>query len=170
VSLKLFFSFSYNTYKTRAAAFCSYPVRLPQPGGDMKRIAAVLLLMACGGDSGPSAPSVDLTGNWAGKAGNPSGQMSWAITQSGSSISGNFSYPGLFTNAGTVSGTLSGTKLTFTLTHTTGFLNFLGCSSSVLSGNANTVTQTNISGSFSGSLVCPGKPTQTVSGPITLNR
>ena len=96
--------------------------------------------------------------------------MSWSITQTGKAVSGSFSYPGLFTNAGTVSGTVSGTTLTFTLTHGNGFMNFLGCSSEVFTGSANAVTPTNISGSFSGSLVCPGKANQTLSGPITLNR
>lgn len=137
----------------------------------MRRLVALVLLIACGGDGGgPTGSSLDLTGNWTGKTGNPSGQMSWSITQRGSTISGNFSYPGLFTNAGTVGGTVRGTTLAFTLTHGSGFLNFVGCSSSVLTGTAQSVTPTTISGSLSGNVVCPGKPNQSVSGPITLNR
>ncbi|HKF42712.1 MAG TPA: hypothetical protein VKG01_06415 [Thermoanaerobaculia bacterium] len=74
-------------------------------------------------DTGPfaSPPAFDLTGTWSGPASDDSGPttMTWTLTQSGGSITGAFfavePAPHNTQYRGTISGSLSGTSLTYTI-------------------------------------------------------
>jgi hypothetical protein len=74
-------------------------------------------------DTGPfaSPPAFDLTGTWAGPASDDSGPttMTWTLTQSGGSITGSFlgvePAPHRTQYRGTISGSFSGTSLTYTI-------------------------------------------------------
>ena len=74
-------------------------------------------------DTGPFAnpPAFDLTGTWSGPASDDSGPatMTWTLTQSGGSITGKFFAveppPSSAQYRGTISGSLSGTSLTYTI-------------------------------------------------------
>lgn len=74
-------------------------------------------------DTGPfaSPPAFDLTGAWSGPASDDSGPttMTWTLTQSGGSITGSFlgvePPPHRTQYRGTVSGSLSGSSLTYTI-------------------------------------------------------
>ena len=74
-------------------------------------------------DTGPfaSPPAFDLTGTWSGPASDDSGPttMTWTLTQSGGSITGTFLAveppPSRSQYRGTISGSFSGTSLTYTI-------------------------------------------------------
>ena len=160
--------------------------RVYHPAADMKswawRLRSLVLLMAamsvlngCGGGSSPASPSapsapIDLAGMWAGSASDSSGPglMSWQLTQSGGSFSGTavVSDPaGARVAQGTVSGTLSGSALQFSIAVPAGGFNEAACTASVTGSGA--ATATTITGTYSGTQSCSGAFT---SGSLTLSK
>jgi hypothetical protein len=134
--------------------------------------------LACSGSSGTaptppgSTPSTNVTGTWTGSASDSSGpgQMTWQITQSGSSFSGNVSMIDTSTKVagrGTVSGTVSGSAIQFSLAVPAGGFDtpYAACTADV-SGNGS-ASSTSITGGYSGSSSCGGA---VVSGQLTLNK
>jgi hypothetical protein len=148
----------------------------------IRSAAAVLVLSllatACGksgggdggGSSTPTQPTtpgtfVNIAGTWSGSAydasGNTSGggSMTWQITQTSASFSGQLTIVDAGTNAtgrGTVSGTVNDTALTFSMTVPAGGFDtpFAGCSVT-LSGTG-VAADTSINGNYSGSSSCSG--------------
>lgn len=123
-------------------------------------------LAACGGGgssasgspAAPSSPStsVNLTGTWSGTASDSSGpgRMTWQLTQSGSAISGTFTMADdaqSVSGSGTVSGTVSGAAIQFSLSVPAGGFDgkYAACSSTV--SGSGSATGSSISGSYSGS-------------------
>lgn len=84
-------------------------------------LACALLLVGCGGDSSPTAPTnsqVNITGTWAGTASDQfgSGAARATFAQSGNSVSGTWSVAsGTATNSGSVSGTSAGASVNLSL-------------------------------------------------------
>ena len=142
-------------------------------------IAALVLTVAggaCskgGGSSTPTEPSpANVAGTWSGSASDSSGPgtMTWQLTQSGSSFSGSLTMTDTTTSVtgrGTVSGTLSGSSLQFSLSVPAGgFDNPYASCSATVSGSG-TASASSITGSYSGSSTCTG----TISaGQLTLNK
>jgi hypothetical protein len=128
----------------------------------------MLSVVACGGGSSgatsptaptPASPSVNIAGAWGGTAKDSSGpgRMTWQLSQSGSAISGTMTMSDdvtQITGQGTVSGTLAGSTLQFSIAIPAG--GFSGgdnaCSLSV-SGSASATVST-LSGTFTGSNTC----------------
>ncbi len=108
-------------------------------------------------DTGPFAnpPAFDLTGTWSGPASDDSGPatMTWRLTQSGASITGSFLAveppPRLTNYRGTISGSLSGTSLTFTIDVPKGSIVGLPNCSVAINGTA-VVTANVIEGTYTG--------------------
>jgi hypothetical protein len=91
------------------------------------RLCTLLVVLAvvtagCGSSSSPTTPSVSLTGTWVGTeidtvAG--TGNLTAILTQSGSTLSGTYSltFPNpIFSNSGTLNGTLNGSSISMTAT------------------------------------------------------
>jgi len=154
------------------------------------RAAAFVLsaaAIACGGGGGggsssapPTAPTptnnVNIAGSWTGSAydaaGNASGSgvMTWQITQSGASFSGQVTMTDSGTSVtgrGTVSGTVSGSSITFSINVPAGGFDspFASCTANV-TGSA-VAADTSINGNYTGSNSCSGAIS---SGQITLNK
>jgi hypothetical protein len=115
---------------------------------------------------------VNLGGAWSGTAKDSSGpgRMTWQLSQSGSAISGTMTMSDdvtQVTGQGTLSGTLSGNTLQFSIAIPAG--GFTGsdsaCSLSV-SGSAS-ATASAISGTFAGSNTCGGSVT---GGEFTMSK
>ena len=114
-----------------------------------------------------------LTGTWSGPANDSSGpgQMTWQVTRSGTSISGDDVHDRhtstKVTGRGTVSGTVSGSSLQFTVSVLAGGFDspYSTCSASV-SGNA-TISSASVTGTYDGSSSCSGA---IASGQLTLNK
>jgi hypothetical protein len=125
--------------------------------------AAIVTAMACDTPT-PTAPSVvvaNLTGTWSGPASDTSGpgQMTWQITQEGSAFSGTLTLIETTANArgrGSVSGTLAGSAVTFTISVPAGGFDapYQSCSSTA-SGTGR-VTRSSIIGTYTGSSSCGG--------------
>jgi hypothetical protein len=145
----------------------------------VKGLAVIILAIAVsscgGGSSSPSAPSTtpaNVNGAWTGSASDSSGPgtMTWQITQSGTSFSGNLTMSDSATNVtgrGSVSGTVSGSTIQFSISVPAGGFDspYASCSSSV--SGSGTVASTSITGTYSGSNTCTG----TIgSGQLTLNK
>lgn len=140
-------------------------------------LVLLLAIAACrSGTSGPATPSAPadsgLTGTWRGTASDSSGpgQMTWQLTQAGGTINGTVTMTDTatgLTGRGSISGTLSGETLRFTLNIPAGGLDapFGSCRSEV-SGDAQ-VSGTTMTGSYSGSSSCAGA---IASGQLTLNK
>ena len=113
-------------------------------------------------DGSSSSPSVNLTGTWSGTAIDASGQvvMTWQLLQSGSAVTGtviattNVGAP-VYTG-GTVTGTLSGTGLTFTVTIPAGSISGLPECSLTLSGSLPDVLANSMAGTYTGTHSCLG--------------
>jgi hypothetical protein len=153
----------------------------------MRRVAAAtgfLLAVsaggACsGGGSGnggtptvPTGDSIDLTGSWSGTGDDSSGpgQFTWQLMQSGGSFSGTFTATDAssgVTGRGSVSGTLSGTSVTFSLTIPSGGFDapFADCNASA-SGQG-TASASTVSATYSGTNSCSGA---IASGQLSLTR
>lgn len=141
-------------------------------------IAALVLGMvgaACkgGSSSTPTAPSpANITGTWSGSASDSSGPgtMTWQLTQSASSFSGILTMTDSSTNVtgrGTVSGTVSGPSLQFSLSVPAGGFDspYASCASTV--SGSGSASSTSITGTYNGSSTCTG----TIgSGQLTLNK
>jgi hypothetical protein len=145
-------------------------------------VLAVLALSAaaaCGGGGGstptePSSPA-NVNGTWSGSATDSSGPgtMTWQITQSGSSFSGSLTIVDSSTKVtgrGTVSGTVSGSSLQFSLSVPAGGFDapYTSCSSTV-SGSGST-SSTSITGTYSGSSTGSCSTGTIASGQLTLNK
>jgi hypothetical protein len=85
-------------------------------------VPALLVLLACGNGNSPSPPSAssNLTGTWAGDLSilNTAARMSWVLTQSTNTVAGPVLIlmpNGVVLVNGTLSGTLSGLTLTYTI-------------------------------------------------------
>jgi hypothetical protein len=134
-------------------------------------LCALVAAGACaGGDSGssgsssPSAPSggqPTLSGTWSGNASDSSGPglISWQISQSGTSFSGSAAITDTrtgITGRGSVSGTVSGSSITFSISIPAGgFDSPFGSCSANISGTGQ-ASSSSITGTYSGSNSCSG--------------
>ena len=113
-------------------------------------------------DTGPfeSPPAFDLTGTWSGPASDDSGPttMTWRLTQSGGSITGSFlgvePPPHQTQYRGPISGSLSGTSLTYTIDVPKGSIVGLPNCSVAINGSA-VVSANAIVGTYTGE-ACTG--------------
>lgn len=129
---------------------------------------------ACGGSSSATAPTstVTLTGTFSGQAGDSSGPgtLTWTLTQSGANVSGLASFTDTATGVsgtGTVSGSVSGATLSFTITIPAGgFPAPANACTASMQGSAQ-ATSTSIDGMYTGTNSCTG-PIQ--SGHFTLTK
>jgi hypothetical protein len=140
-------------------------------------IAAALVGVAgfaCGGGgsstSSPTPPSTptsstNITGTWNGSAydsaGNASGpgSMTWQVTQTGGSFSGTMTLTDIGTNVtgrGTVSGSVSGTSIQFSMAVPTGGFDgpYGSCTANVT--GTGVAASTSINGNYTGSSSCGG--------------
>jgi hypothetical protein len=145
-------------------------------------VLVVASAVACGGSGGgsptqpsaaptPSAPT-SLTGIWSGTASDSSGpgQMSWQLTQAGTSFSGTATLTDSGTGLsgrGSVSGTVSNTSIHFSLGVPAGGFDspYASCTAEV-SGDGQ-ISTASITGTFAGSNSCTGAIT---SGQLTLSK
>ena len=122
--------------------------------------------------TGPSdPPPASAAGNWSGSASDQSGAgtMTWVLTQNGSAVSGSMTMTDQgsgVTGRGSVSGTVTGSTLQFTLTVPAGGFDapFSACTTNV-NGSAS-VSATALSGTYTGSSSCQAIAT----GQFTLNK
>jgi hypothetical protein len=138
---------------------------------------ACVVLVACsegGGSNTPTSPtpSGGLTGTWRGTASDSSGpgQMTWQLNQTGNSFSGTMTMTDTattLTGRGSVSGTVSGSNLHFTITIQAGGFDapYNGCTAQV-DGDAE-LSATTITGSYSGTNSCAGS---VASGQLSLSK
>lgn len=143
------------------------------------RIFALLAIgsayVGCGSSNAPSTAPVGLSlnGTFSGAANDNSGPgiLTWVIIQSGNNVSGPLTFsnsPPTITGRGTANGTLNSTTLTFNLAVPAGGLpDPYGTCSIALSGTANNVTNTTITGTYSGNNSCSGAITN---GSFTLTK
>ena len=102
----------------------------------------------------PTNSSTDLTGAWRGNitVNNVNGIMTWTLAQTGASVSGTvvIALPtGVVLMNGTVSGTLSGNSLGFTMTVPAGgIVSQPGCSGQIAGANM-VVSSTTMTGAYS---------------------
>jgi hypothetical protein len=137
--------------------------------------SALVSGMACSGSEMPTPPppsTVNLAGAWAGSASDSSGpgQMSWKITQTDTSFSGTMTMTDTSTGVsgqGSVSGTVSGASLHFSITVPAGgFASpYVSCTADA-SGDGQLSSAT-ITGTYSGSNSCSGT---IASGQLTLSK
>lgn len=148
-------------------------------------LGGTLLNSACGGGSptSPTPPSggtpappatdpVNLTATWSGTASDSSGpgQVTWQITQSGTSFSGTLVMTDAATGyggRGAVSGTMTGSSIRFSMSVPAGgFDGPHGACTANVSGDGQ-ATSSSITGTYSGSNSCSGT---IASGQLTLNK
>src|SRR5216684_3137826 len=95
----------------------------------LKRVCVSVLLLtavACGGSNTlPSPTAVSLSGTWKGTGTDVSegSQFTWALTQSGNTVTGTSNFVGVrsaFAANGAITGSVSGMTFTFTFTVTFG--------------------------------------------------
>ena len=137
-------------------------------------LAVCLAGFACkGGSSTPTGPSpANISGAWSGSASDSSGPgtMTWQLTQSGSSFSGTLTMRDTTTSVtgrGSVSGTLSGSSLQFSLSVPAGgFDNPYATCTATVSGSGS-ASPTAITATYTGSSSCTGT---IASGQLSLNR
>jgi hypothetical protein len=144
-------------------------------------VLAVIALAGCSkGDSGGTTPSpatpANIAGTWSGSASDSSGTgtMTWVITQNGAAISGTLAIVATDVNvagAGTISGSVDGTSITFTLTIPAGGFGAPYASCTSTSSGTATVAGSAISGSYTGNVSgatnCSGAIT---AGQLNLNK
>ena len=139
---------------------------------------ALTLTAACGSESkpdgptGPSDPAASVSGTWSGSATDSSGGgvMSWQLTQADTSISGTVTITDTGTGVngrGSISGTLSGSSIRFSIAIPAGGFDspFASCSATV-SGDAQ-ASASSLTGTYTGSNSCAGS---IGSGSFTLNK
>jgi hypothetical protein len=138
-------------------------------------VVAALVAAACGDEmpTEPTNPPASLTGTWRGNitVNNVSALMTWTLTQTGTSVTGPvvIALPtGVVLMNGTVSGTLTGTNLGFTVTVPPGgIVSQPGCSGQI--AGANTVmSSTTMAGAYS--IVNSTCTTGLTNGTFTLTR
>lgn len=142
-------------------------------------VLAILVAACSKGSEGPSTPTptpANVNGTWAGSASDSSGdgQMTWTLTQTASSFSGIITMSDRASGAtgrGSVSGSVSGTSVQFSLTIPSGGFDPPNAScSATVSGTATASTSAlsgTYTGSVSGSDSCAGAIT---SGQFNLNK
>ena len=137
--------------------------------------SALVSGMACSASdmlTPPSPSTVNLTGAWAGSASDSSGpgQMSWQLTQSDTSFSGTMTMTDVSTGVtgqGSVSGTVSGVSLHFSISvRAGGFASPYASCTADASGDGQ-VSSATIVGTYSGSNSCSGA---IASGQLTLSK
>ena len=147
-------------------------------------VLVVASAVACSGSGGgggsltqpPPSPAssgpVSLTGSWSGTASDSSGpgQVSWQLTQAGTSFSGTATLTDSSTGLGgrgTVSGTVSNTSIHFSMSIPAGGSDspYTACTAEV-SGDGQ-ASAASITSAFAGSNSCTGAIT---SGQLTLNK
>ena len=106
----------------------------------------------------PSEP-LNLTGTWSGTASDSSGpgRMTWHLTQNGSAVSGtvNATTPGgTVAFNGTISGIVTSSTLTFTITIPAGGIPVLPQCTASISGATTNIIGTSMSGTYSGTNSC----------------
>jgi hypothetical protein len=142
--------------------------------------------IACGGggsggtttptEPSPPASNLNIAGTWTGSAydaaGNFSGPgaMTWQITQTGAAFSGTMTITDSGTNVtgrGTVSGTVSGSSLTFSMSVPSGGFDspYAACTANVTGSGV--AAASSINGNYTGTSSCSGAIS---SGQITLNK
>ena len=136
----------------------------------MRKLIWTLLIFvaACGGDNkSSSAPSstqssINISGAWSGTAADSTGpgKLNWQIIQNGTLVSGTITVTDTRTNVsgkGTISGTLNGIVLTFTMSIPAGGLPapFSSCVITT-NGTATNVTSSSMNGVYSGNNSCSG--------------
>ena len=145
-----------------------------------------LFTAACGGSStSPTAPAsaTAVTGTWSGTpidsttaalgAGGMMGQagmgsMSWQLTQSGSNVTGTMSFSGMSSSSvrGTISGTMAGQDMTFTMDLPAGMMS--GTCSAHATGTAHMDSAAmTMTGGYSGTNSCAGSFNN---GQMTMSR
>jgi hypothetical protein len=138
-------------------------------------ILASLIATACGDEmpTEPTNPTTDLTGIWRGNitVTNVSAIMTWTLAQTGTSVNGPvvIALPtGVVLMNGTVTGTLSGTSLGFTVTVPAGgIVSQPGCSGQIAGANM-VVSSTTMTGAYS--VVNSTCTTGLTNGTFTLTR
>ena len=136
--------------------------------GCLVAIALGVALSGCGGSNpspNPSAPTpvsgVTLSGTYAGSASDSTGAgtMTWTASQSGSAVTGPVTAKtslGIVVFTGSLTGTLTGSSLTFSITvPADGMSGFPGCSATI-DGTASGVSNTAIAGTYTGTNSCGG--------------
>ena len=120
----------------------------------------------------PSGNPANLAGMWSGSASDSSGpgQLTWQLTQTGTSLTGTLVITDTgtgYSGRGTVSGTLSGSSIGFSMSVPSGGFDgpYASCTAS-LSGDGQ-ATSSSIMGTYSGSNSCSGA---IASGQLTLNK
>jgi hypothetical protein len=163
-------------------------MRVSRTGNPLFGVPTLALLfvaaaVACGGNGGSGSPTqpppspaasgpVSLTGSWSGTASDSSGpgQVTWQLTQAGTSFSGTATLTDSSTGLGgrgTVSGTVSNTSIHFSMSIPAGGFDspYAACTAEV-SGDGQ-VSAASITSTFAGSNSCTGAIT---SGQLTLNK
>jgi hypothetical protein len=130
-------------------------------------VGICLAVAACGqGASGgssptsPSAPGSSVTGTWRGPAKDSSspGQMTWQITQSGTSFTGSMTMTDStnLSARGSVSGMISGSSLQFTINVPAGGFDAPRATCTAEVSGQGEFTSTEITGQYSGTSSCDG--------------
>lgn len=119
----------------------------------------------------PSTSTLNLTGTWGGSAIDSTGPgvMTWQLTQSGTSVTGSVVIADSLSVTiarGTLSGTLSGSSLQFTVTIPAGGFDGNASCSGSFTGTAS-ATASSLSGSYAGTQSCTGAFS---GGAITLSK
>jgi hypothetical protein len=163
-------------------------MRISRTGTPLFSVPTLALLVvasavACGGNGGSGSPTqpppspassgpVSLTGSWSGTASDSSGpgQVTWQLTQAGTSFSGTATLTDSSTGLGgrgTVSGTVSNTSIHFSMSIPAGGFDspYTACTAEV-SGDGQ-ASAASITSTFAGSNSCTGAIT---SGQLTLNK
>lgn len=120
----------------------------------------------------PQTPTLSLAGLYSGGASDSSGSgvLSWNLSTSGTAVSGGVSAQttfGAVTFTGTVTGTLAGTTLTFSIAIPAGGLAGAPACSVDITGTAEGVTASTISGTYAGTSTCSAPFNN---GRFTLNK
>jgi len=145
------------------------------PVGRRVAVACVVLLTAAGCNRAPTAPgseAVDVSGTWAGSASDTTGfgDLLWRVTQADGTFQGSVEITDRsvgITGRGTVSGSITGGLIQFTLTvPVAGFSEPFDSCSTTVTGQA-TAGTTALAGLYAGASTCSGT---IYSGQLVLRR
>lgn len=137
-------------------------------------VGVMVMTAACGGSpSQPSGPTQsDVAGSWSGRVSDSSGPglMTWQISQASASFSGSMTVVDdatQITGRGSISGTVSGSSVHFTIdVPAGGFDGAFGSCTAHVSGDA-AASAASIAGTYSGENSCTGSIS---AGQISLSR
>jgi hypothetical protein len=127
-------------------------------------------MAACGGGGNAlpigvgngGATTLDVAGTWSGSANDSNRQMTmtWQLSQQNRSVAGTFAATTVvgapIYTSGNISGTLSNTALTFTITVPRGSVVDAPDCTALLAGTADDVRQDSMAGTYTGSDTCGG--------------